>query len=246
MPLVITSLSSAVKYLVDAVHSYCGAVFHDVTNIRHAQKAVEAGIDGLILVCGAGGHAGTYSPFAFLSKVREMFDGTILLAGSISTGFDIAAARAIGADLAYMGTRFINTAESMASSGLSGHDCRATAKEVVYTPAISGVPANFLRNSIARVGLDPDNPPDKKDIDFGKELDTEVKAWETVWSAGHGVGAIHDANPPSVELIARLKREYEPTFPKWPTALRPDRLIWPIGKAFFASKFVDGRESARN
>ena len=115
VPLVITSLS-AVKYLVDAVHSYCGAVFHDVTNIRHAQKAVEAGIDGLILVCGAGGHAGTYSPFAFLSKVREMFDGTILLAGSISTGFDIAAARAMGADLAYMGTRFINTAESMASS----------------------------------------------------------------------------------------------------------------------------------
>jgi nitronate monooxygenase len=210
-PLVITSLG-AVAELVEAVHSYGGVVFHDVTNMRHARSAMRANVDGLILVCnGAGGHAGTLNPFAFLPEVRAEFDGTILMAGCISDGWGIAGARAMGADLAYLGTRFINTAESNAPADFKTMITEANAGDIVYTPAVSGVPGSFLRQSIEGAGLDPDNLPTKKEIDFGKELTPESqshKAWKNVWSAGQGVGTIDDM-PPVADLVSRLKSEYE-------------------------------------
>ena len=206
VPLVITSLG-AVSDLVAAVHSYGGLVFHDVTNMRHAEKAIEAGVDGLIPVCaGAGGHAGTLSPFALVSEIRVVFDGAIILSGCISTGAHIAAALAMGADLAYLGTRFINTVESRADAAYKQMIADAAAKDIVYTPEISGVPANFLRPSIAAAGLDPDNLKPKTSIDFGEELD-EAKAWKNIWSAGQGVGSIRDV-PPVAELVDRLHDEY--------------------------------------
>jgi len=210
-PLVITSLG-AVAELVEAVQSYGGVVFHDVTNMRHARSAMRAKVDGLILVCnGAGGHAGTLNPFAFLPEVRAEFDGTILMSGCISDGRGIAAARAMGADLAYLGTRFINTRESMAPADFQDMINEAHAADIVYTPAVSGVPGSFLRQSIEQAGLDPDNLPTKKDIDFGKELkppEDGQKAWSKIWSAGQGVGSIDDV-PPVAELIRRMKREYD-------------------------------------
>lgn len=208
VPLVITSLG-AVKDVVDAVHSYGGLVFHDITTIRHAQKAAQAGVDGLILVCaGAGGHAGTWSPFALLNEVRQFYDGCIILSGCMSTGRDIATAMMLGADFAYLGTRFINTAESRAPDEYKAMIDEAHAADIVYTPAISGIPANFMSQSLIANGLDPKSMPDKTKVDLGKELDHEVKAWKTVWSAGQGVGSIDD-EPPTAELVARLKREFD-------------------------------------
>jgi nitronate monooxygenase len=206
---VITSLG-AVAELVEAVQSYGGVVFHDVTNMRHARSAMRANVDGLILVCnGAGGHAGTLNPFAFLPEVRAEFDGTILMAGCISDGHGIAAARAMGADLAYLGTRFINTAESVAPDEFKEMITGANAGDIVYTPAVSGVPGSFLRQSIEAAGLDPDNLPTKKEIDFGKELKPDSqKAWKKVWSAGQGVGSIDDM-PPVADLVDRMKAEYD-------------------------------------
>lgn len=209
VPLVITSLG-AVREVVDAVHSYGGLVFHDVTNVRHARKAAEAGVDGLIAVCaGAGGHAGTLSPFALINEIRRFFDGTLLLAGCLSSGRDIATARMLGADLAYVGTRFINTRESQASDDYKRMICDCSAADIVYTPKISGIPANFLRPSLAAAGIDPqDNTPKK--VDLGEELTAPkegAKAWKTIWSAGQGVGSIHD-QPPVAELIARLQAEF--------------------------------------
>lgn len=207
VPLVITSLG-AVKDVVDAVHSYGGLVFHDITTIRHAQKAAQAGVDGLILVCaGAGGHAGTWSPFALLNEVRQFYDGCIILSGCMSSGRDIATAMMLGADFAYLGTRFINTAESRAPDEYKEMIDGAHAADIVYTPAISGIPANFMSQSLIANGLDPKSMPDKTKVDLGKELDHEVKAWKTVWSAGQGVGSIDD-EPPTAELVARLKREF--------------------------------------
>lgn len=208
VPLVITSLG-AVKDVVDAVHSYGGLVFHDVTTVRHAQKAAQAGVDGLILVCaGAGGHAGTWSPFALLNEVRQFFDGTILLSGCMSTGRDVATAMMLGADFAYLGTRFINTTESRAPEEYKDMIDEAHAADIVYTPAISGIPANFMSQSLIANGLDPKSLPDKTKVDLGKELDHEVKAWKSVWSAGQGVGSIDDV-PTTAELVARLKREFD-------------------------------------
>ena len=208
VPLVITSLG-AVKDVVDAVHSYGGLVFHDVTTVRHAQKAAQAGVDGLILVCaGAGGHAGTWSPFALLNEVRQFFKGTILLSGCMSTGQDVATAMMLGADFAYLGTRFINTTESRAPDEYKDMIDEAHAADIVYTPAISGIPANFMSQSLIANGLDPKSMPDKTKVDLGKELDHEVKAWKTVWSAGQGVGSIDDV-PTTAELVARLKREFD-------------------------------------
>lgn len=208
VPLVITSLG-AVKDVVDAVHSYGGLVFHDITTIRHAQKAAQAGVDGLILVCaGAGGHAGTWSPFALLNEVRQFYDGCIILSGCMSSGRDIATAMMLGADFAYLGTRFINTAESRAPDEYKEMIDGAHAADIVYTPAISGIPANFMSQSLIANGLDPKSMPDKTKVDLGKELDHEVKAWKTVWSAGQGVGSIDDA-PPTADLVARLKREFD-------------------------------------
>lgn len=207
VPLVITSLG-AVRDLVDAVHDYGGLVFHDVTTVRHARKAAEAGVDGLILVCaGAGGHAGVWSPFALVDEVRQFFKGAIILSGALSTGRDLAAGLMMGADFGYFGTRFINTTESMAPDAYKQMILDAHAADVTYTPAISGIPANFLTASLVANGLDPKDLPTKTKIDLGKELDHEVKAWKEVWSAGQGVGSVKDVLP-TAELVARLEREF--------------------------------------
>ncbi|MCP8937892.1 nitronate monooxygenase family protein [Alsobacter sp. SYSU M60028] len=204
VPLVITSLG-AVPDVVDAVHSYGGLVFHDVINMRHAEKAVQAGVDGLIAVCaGAGGHAGALSPFALVSEIRSIFGGTVVLSGAMSTGAHIAAARMMGADLAYLGTRFIATRESLAPEPYKQMLLDTRAADILYTPAISGVAANFLRPSIAAAGLDPDNLAGHGRMD----LSEEAKAWKTIWSAGQGVGSVTDV-PGAAELCERLAREYQ-------------------------------------
>lgn len=207
VPLVITSMG-AVRDVVDAVHAYGGVVFHDVVNARHAEKAIEAGVDGIIAVCaGAGGHSGAQSPFALVPEIRAMFSGTIVLAGAISTGSQIAAARMIGADLAYMGTRFLATEEAMIEAAYKQMILRAKARDILYTPAISGVNANFLVPSIRDNGLDPDALAGKTPADLGED----VKAWRTVWSAGQGVGSVNDILP-AAELCRRLIREYDAAF----------------------------------
>lgn len=205
VPLVITSLGLN-RDLIAAVQAYGGRVFHDVTSLKFAAKAAEAGVDGLIAVAyGAGGHAGLISPFAALHEIRRIFDGTLLLAGGISTGNQIAAARLMGADMVYMGTRFMATQESMAVERQRQMILEAQAADIVYTPAVSGVPGNFLRASLAEAGRDPDNltPPDK--LDFGI---SETKAWRDLWAAGQGVGAIDDI-PATAALVARLADEYQ-------------------------------------
>lgn len=204
VPLVITSLG-AVREVVDAVHSYGGLVFHDVISRRHAEKAAEAGVDGIIAVAaGAGGHAGTLSPFALLGEIRSVFDKTLVLSGAMSTGAHVAAAQMMGADLAYLGTRFIATRESMAQQGFKEMIVAARADDIVYTDAISGVNANFLKPSILKAGLDPANLKKHAELDMNKE----AKAWKDVWSAGQGVGAIKDILPAG-ELCARLIAEYD-------------------------------------
>ena len=207
VPLIITSLG-AVAELVDEVQSYGGVVFHDVIKLRHAQKAAAAGVDGLIAVsAGAGGHAGLTNPLALVQEIRQFFDGTILLAGSISNGAQIAAAQTMGADLAYMGTRFINTTESAAPDAFREMIVEAHAEDVVYTAEVSGVHANFLRKSLEENGFDVDSLTGmggKVEFQSGNE---EAKAWKTIWSAGQGVGAIDDI-PTTAELCARLKTEY--------------------------------------
>ncbi len=203
VPLVITSLG-AVPDVVRAVHSYGGLVFHDVISRRHAEKAAEAGVDGIIAVCaGAGGHAGTLSPFALIPEIRSFFSGTILLSGAISNGAQIAAARMMGADLAYLGTRFLVTRESMVSEEQKRMTQEARAGDIVYTDAISGVNANFLRQSIVAAGLDPHNLVSHGPMDMANE----AKAWKNVWSAGQGVSAINDI-PSAGELCDRLAAEY--------------------------------------
>ena len=211
VPLVITSLGAA-SQVVDAVHSYGGLVFHDVTNRKHAAKAAEAGVDGIIAVAaGAGGHAGTLSPFALLADIRSVFDGTVILAGSLSTGRDVFAAQVMGADFAYLGTRFIGTRESAAPEEYRQLLIDAASADVIHTPAVSGIPANFLRQSLEAAGFSMDQLSEAGELDYGKKLkpvNDEAKAWKTVWSAGHGVAAIDDA--PSVEeLVARLRSDYK-------------------------------------
>ena len=210
VPLIITSLG-AVSDLVDAVHSYGGLVYHDVVKKRHAEKAVEAGVDGLILVAaGAGGHAGTLNPMPFVQEIRSFFDGIILLSGCISNGNDIASAMQMGADFAWMGTRFINTKESTASEGYRNMIIESGASDIVHTAAVSGVPANFLRPSLEAMGITKEMWDQKAKMDFGKELDAakaEAKAWKTLWSAGQGVATIQD-DIPVAELVSRLKTEY--------------------------------------
>jgi len=202
-PLVITSLG-AVPDLVKAVHGYGGLVFHDVISRRHAEKAVEAGVDGVIAVsAGAGGHAGTVSPFALVAEIRSFFDGAIALAGAISTGAHVAAAQLMGADLGYLGTRFIATKESLAAQGFKDMIVEAGVSDILYTPAISGVNANFLKPSIIAAGLDPNNLAHVGKMD----MEGEAKVWRDVWSAGHGVASIHDA-PSTADLCARLIEEY--------------------------------------
>lgn len=210
VPIVITSLG-AVKEVVDAVHSYGGLVFHDVTTRRHAEKAAEAGVDGLIAVAaGAGGHAGTWSPFALVAEIRQFFDKTLLLAGCLNHGHEILAAQMLGADLAYMGTRFIATEQSDAPTAYKQMLLQARAADIVHTPAVSGVPASFMRQSLEQAGYDLARLQDKAAIDYGEKLkpvNDEAKAWKTVWSAGQGAGGIEDL-PSVTELVTRLDREY--------------------------------------
>ena len=202
VPLVITSLG-AVRDVVEAVHGYGGVVFHDIANVRHARKAAQAGVDGLILVAnGAGGHAGVVNPFALVEEVRGFFDGTIILSGCLSTGRDVAAALMMGADFAYMGTRFIATTESQAQPHYKDMIVEAGSMDITYTPAVSGIPANFLTPSLVENGIDPKTLPEHK-----LDMADEAKAWKTVWSAGQGAGAVHDILPVS-ELVARLRDEY--------------------------------------
>ncbi|MEM9555591.1 MAG: nitronate monooxygenase [Acidobacteriota bacterium] len=210
VPLVITSLG-AVSELVDAVHSYGGLVYHDVTNRRHAEKAAAAGVDGLICVAaGAGGHAGTLNPMPFLAEMRSFFDGTLILSGCISTGGDIASALQMGADIAYLGTRFIAVEESRADDAYRQMIVDSGTADIVYTAAVSGVPASFLRPSLEAMGITQEMWSRAAKIDFGKELDAaeaEAKAWKTVWSAGQGVTTIHDV-PSVAELVERLGVEF--------------------------------------
>ncbi|WP_430429009.1 NAD(P)H-dependent flavin oxidoreductase [Maribacter litoralis] len=207
VPLIITSLG-AVSQVVDAIHSYGGLVFHDVIKKRHAQKAAQAGVDGLILVAaGAGGHAGTLNPMPFVAEIKKFFHKTILLSGCISTGRDIASALQMGADLAYMGTRFINTDESKATPEYRKMIIEAGASDVVYTASISGVHANFLAASLKAAGITEEDLKKDVKIDFGKELDTEAKAWKTIWSAGQG-SALIDSTTSVSELVSDLKTEF--------------------------------------
>lgn len=209
VPLVITSLG-AVAEVVDAVHSYGGLVFHDVVNARHAEKAIKAGVDGLIPVAaGAGGHAGNINPFALVAEIRALFDGYIALSGCIGNGQGVAAALALGADFAYIGTRLIGTQEAAASDVYKQMLLDSSAADIIYTPHISGVPANFLRPSIERAGLDPDRLQAKTEVDLGEEL-SAGKAWKDVWSAGQGVGQIADL-PATATLCARIVAEYRST-----------------------------------
>ncbi|MEO9522102.1 NAD(P)H-dependent flavin oxidoreductase [Marinobacter alexandrii] len=210
VPIVITSLGAA-SQVVDAVHSYGGLVFHDVTNQHHARKAAEAGVDGIIAVAaGAGGHAGTINPFVLAHEIREVFEGIILLAGGLSHGEDLLAAQAMGADLAYLGTRFINTDESQAEEAYRNMIIEAVSADIIHTPVVSGIPANFMRQSLEAAGYPMDKLNHAGEIDYGEKLkpvSDEAKAWKTVWSAGQGVSQIHDVV--SVQtLVNRLKAEY--------------------------------------
>ena len=210
VPLIITSLG-AVSQLVDAVHSYGGLVFHDIIKKRHAEKAAEAGVDGLILVsAGAGGHAGVTNPMSLVAEVRSFYNKTILLSGCISNGRDVATALQMGADLAYMGTRFINVEESNADEGYRQMIIDSNASDIVYTAAVSGVNANFLRPSLEAMGITEEMWGKTKKIDFGSELDAakaEAKAWKTIWSAGQGVTSINDVL--SVQhLVQQMKQEF--------------------------------------
>jgi nitronate monooxygenase len=211
VPLIITSLG-AVSKLVEAVHSYGGLVFHDIIKKRHAEKAAEAGVDGLILVAvGAGGHAGTLNPIPLVSEIKKFFKKTILLSGCISTGRDIASAMQMGADLAYMGTRFINTEESKAPKAYRDMIIECSASDIVYTAAVSGVSANFLAPSLNAMGITEEMLLRKEKVDFGEELTVnkdEAKAWTTIWSAGQGVTSI--TNSPSVsDLVSDLKTAFK-------------------------------------
>lgn len=203
VPAIITSLG-AVPDLVKEVHGYGGVVLHDVINLRHAAKAIEAGVDGLVLVAaGAGGHAGTASPFAFVSEVRQMFDGIIVLAGAITGGRHVAAAIAAGADVAYMGTRFIATTESAAPDSYKEMILESRMADIVYTAAVSGVHGNFMGQSLVRAGLDPQAPAPAMNMDK-----KEARAWRDIWSAGHGVGGIAGVIPVQ-ELVAELSGDFE-------------------------------------
>ncbi len=211
VPIIITSLGAA-SQVVEAVHSYGGVVFHDVTNQKHARKAAEAGVDGIIAVAaGAGGHAGTTNPFVLVHEIREVFDGTILLAGGLSHGEDLLAAQALGADLAYMGTRFINTVESRADEAYRNMIIEAVSGDIIHTPAVSGVPASFMRQSLEAAGFPMDKLNQAGEVNYGEKLkpiDDEAKAWKTVWSAGQGVSQIHDVLTVP-DLVSRLTDEYQ-------------------------------------
>ena len=208
-PIIITSLRPP-EDLVKAIHSYGGLVFHDVISTRHAQKAVEQDVDGLILVCaGAGGHAGALSPFALLRETREWYDGTILLSGAISDGYSVASALAMGADLAYMGTRFIATEESEADDDYKQMLIDSAAKDVVYTNYFSGVHGNYLSPSVEKAGMDPLNLPDadKSKMNFNSGGNAEKKVWKDIKGSGQGINSIK-SSPKVADLVEQITGEF--------------------------------------
>src|SRR5215470_1191773 len=209
VPIVITSLGARPE-VNEAIHSYGGIVLHDVINISFAKKALEKGADGLIAVAaGAGGHAGSLSPIAFIHEIREFFDGPLLLSGAIASGRGILAAQAMGADLAYMGSAFIATSEANAPGAYKQMIVDSAAGDIIYSNLFTGVLGNYLKGSIRASGLDPDNLPesDPSKMNFSGGS-SKAKAWKEIWGAGQGVGAVHEVAP-TAELIARLKREYD-------------------------------------
>jgi nitronate monooxygenase len=210
VPIIITSLQ-APRDIAQRVHDYGGIVFHDVVRVRHAEKALEAGVDGIILVCGgAGGHAGRLNPFALTNEVRRLFDGPLVLAGAITDGKGVLAAQAMGCDAAYMGTRFIATEESLAVDAYKQMLVYSNAEDVVYTPFFSGVHGSYLKASIRNAGLDPDNLPVQAGDDklHYRTREERPKTWKEIWGAGQGVGAI-DAVLRTADLVDRIVEEYE-------------------------------------
>jgi len=214
VPIIITSLRPP-EDIVTAVHAYGGLVFHDVISLRHARKAVAQGVDGIIAVCaGAGGHAGPVSPFALVKEIRREFDGAVILSGCITTGDDIVAALALGADLAYSGTRFIATEEARAVPAYKEMVVQSKADDIVYSSLFTGVHGSYLKGSIVNAGMDPENLPDgdKSRMDFSSS-DVEAKAWRDIWGAGQGVGTIDEISP-AFDVVMRMEREYRETLQK--------------------------------
>lgn len=210
VPIIITSLQ-ANQQVYDATHSYGGIILHDVTNIRHTKKALSMGADGIIAVCaGAGGHAGTLSPFALIPEIRKFFDGPILCSGSMSTGGSVAGAIGIGADMAYMGTRFIATDEANAQPEYKQEIVDSSGSDIVYSPLFTGVHGNYLRGSIEKAGMDPDNLPtaDKTSMNFGSGGNSDKKAWKDIWGAGQGVGTI-DSSTSVADVVNTLEAEFK-------------------------------------
>lgn len=210
VPVVITSLGARPE-VFDAIHSYGGICLHDVINDRFARKAIEKGADGLICVAaGAGGHAGLLSPIAFIQEVRQWFDGPLLLSGAIATGAGVLAAQAMGADLAYIGSAFIATAEANADTAYKQALVDYAASDIVYTSLFTGVHGNYLKPSIEAAGLDPDNLPesDPSKMNFGSGGGSKSKAWRDIWGCGQGIGSIKEVVPVA-QLVGRLEREYE-------------------------------------
>ncbi|MES2130037.1 MAG: nitronate monooxygenase family protein [Pseudomonadota bacterium] len=211
IPIIISSLRAPPKEMLDAIHSYGGIVLHDVISIRHAHKALEAGVDGLILVAaGAGGHAGSLSPFALVGEVRKFFSGPIALSGSIASGDGVLAAQAMGADFAYIGSRWLATKESNVTDEYREAIVQSAAADIVYTNLFTGIHGNYLKKSIVQAGLDPEALPeaDKTKMNFGSGSGSAAKAWRDIWGAGQGVGMMDDV-PTVAEMVARMKSEYD-------------------------------------
>lgn len=209
VPITITSLGAR-EDLNQAVHGWGGIVLHDIINDRFARKAIEKGADGLIPVAaGAGGHAGITSPFALIQEIREWFDGPVALSGSIANGAAILAAQAMGADLAYIGSAFIATDEARAAGGYKDNIVEAKASDIVYSDLFTGVHGNYLRQSIEKAGMDPDNLPagDISAMNFGSGGNSEAKAWKDIWGSGQGIGAVKKIEPVA-DMVARLETEY--------------------------------------
>jgi len=209
VPIIITSLRAPVPEIIDAVHAYGGIVLHDVINMRHAAKALDAGVDGLIVVAaGAGGHAGAQSPFALVGELRRHYQGPVILSGAITTGAAIFAAQAMGADLAYIGTRFIASTQAHAVQDYKEAIVRASASDIIYTDFFTGVRGNYIRESIEKAGLDPDHlPAADQSMNFGSGS-SKPKSWRDIWGAGQGVGQIDDIIPVQ-QIVDRLKNEYD-------------------------------------
>ncbi|MCJ7590467.1 MAG: nitronate monooxygenase family protein [Woeseiaceae bacterium] len=210
VPIIITSLRPP-EDVVKAVHSYGGLVFHDVISLRHARKAISQGVDGIIAVCaGAGGHAGPLSPFALVKEIRKEFDGAVILSGCITSGSDVLAARAMGADLAYSGTRFIASDEANAVPEYKEMIVQSASSDIVYSSLFTGIHGSYLKGSILNAGLDPENLPEgsKAQMDFAKANKSDAKAWKNIWGAGQGVGDINDILP-AREIVLRIEREYK-------------------------------------